>query len=48
MLLGPSLALSAVLFVLVVVGVLIRLNAIVVFICVELILNALNLAPVAL
>ena len=48
MLLGPSLALSAILFVLGVVGVLIRRNAIVVFMCVELMLNAVNLALVAL
>ncbi|MEI2721496.1 MAG: NADH-quinone oxidoreductase subunit NuoK [Gemmatimonadales bacterium] len=48
MLLGPSLALSAILFALGVVGVLIRRNAIVVFMCVELMLNAVNLALVAL
>ena len=48
MLLGPSLALSAVLFALGVVGVLMRRNAIVVFMCVELMLNAVNLALVAL
>ncbi|MBK7596465.1 MAG: NADH-quinone oxidoreductase subunit NuoK [Gemmatimonadetes bacterium] len=48
MLLGPSLALSAILFVLGVVGVLMRRNAIVVFMCVELMLNAVNLALVAL
>ena len=48
MLLGPSLALSAILFVLGVVGVLIRRNAIVVFMCVELMLNAVNLTFVAL
>jgi NADH-quinone oxidoreductase subunit K len=47
MLLGPSLALSAVLFVLGVAGVLIRRNAIVVFMCVELMLNACNLTLVA-
>jgi NADH-quinone oxidoreductase subunit K len=48
MLLGPSLALSAILFAIGVVGVLIRRNAIVVFMCVELMLNAVNLALVAL
>ena len=48
MLLGPALALSAVLFVLGVAGVLIRRNAIVVFMCVELMLNAVNLSFVAL
>lgn len=48
MLLGPSLALSAVLFALGMVGVLVRRNAIVVFMCVELMLNAVNLALVAL
>ena len=48
MLLGPSLALSAVLFALGVVGVLMRRNAIVVFMCVELMLNAVNLALLAL
>jgi NADH-quinone oxidoreductase subunit K len=48
MLLGPSLVLSAVLFVLGVAGVLIRRNAIVVFMCVELMLNAVNLTFIAL
>jgi NADH-quinone oxidoreductase subunit K len=48
MLLGPSLALSAVLFALGVAGVLIRRNAIVVFMCVELMLNAVNLSFIAL
>ncbi|MDX2260277.1 MAG: NADH-quinone oxidoreductase subunit NuoK [Gemmatimonadales bacterium] len=48
MLLGPSLALSAVLFALGMLGVLVRRNAIVVFMCVELMLNAVNLALVAL
>ena len=47
MLFGPSLALSAVLFALGVAGVLIRRNAIVVFMCVELMLNAVNLSFVA-
>ena len=40
MLLGPSLAVSAVLFALGVAGVLLRRNAIVIFMCVELMLNA--------
>jgi NADH-quinone oxidoreductase subunit K len=48
MLLGPSLALSALLFALGVAGVLIRRNAIVLFMCIELMLNAVNLAFVAL
>ena len=48
MLLGPSLALSAVLFTIGVAGVLIRRNAIVLFMCVELMLNAVNLSFVAL
>jgi NADH-quinone oxidoreductase subunit K len=48
MLLGPALAVSAVLFALGVLGVLIRRNAIVIFMCVELMLNAANLAFVAL
>ena len=48
MFLGPSLALSAVLFALGVVGVVIQRNAIVVFMCVELMLNAVNLTFVAL
>ena len=48
MLLGPSLALSAILFALGVAGVLIRRNAIVVFMSVELMLNAVNLTFVAL
>lgn len=47
MLLGPSLLLSAVLFTIGVVGVLLRRNAIVVFMCVELMLNAVNLTFVA-
>ena len=47
MLLGPSLAVSAVLFSLGVAGVLLRRNAIVIFMCVELMLNAVNLAFVA-
>jgi NADH-quinone oxidoreductase subunit K len=48
MLLGPSLVLSAVLFVIGVAGVLIRRNAIVLFMCVELMLNAVNISFVAL
>ncbi|MEP6589680.1 MAG: NADH-quinone oxidoreductase subunit NuoK [Gemmatimonadota bacterium] len=48
MLLGPSLVLSAVLFVIGVAGVLVRRNAIVVFMCVELMLNAVNITFVAL
>ncbi len=47
-LLGPSLAVSAILFALGVFGVLLRRNAIVVFMCVELMLNAVNLTFVAL
>ncbi|MES2123138.1 MAG: NADH-quinone oxidoreductase subunit NuoK [Gemmatimonadota bacterium] len=48
MLLGPSLVLSAVLFVIGVAGVLVRRNAIVLFMCVELMLNAVNITFVAL
>lgn len=48
MLLGPSLLVSAILFVIGVAGVLIRRNAIVVFMAVELMLNAVNLTFVAL
>jgi NADH-quinone oxidoreductase subunit K len=48
MLLGPALAVSALLFVLGVAGVLVRRNAIVVFMCVELMLNAVNLTFIAL
>jgi NADH-quinone oxidoreductase subunit K len=48
MLLSHALALSAVLFVIGVAGVVIRRNAIVVFMCVELMLNAVNLSFVAL
>ena len=47
MLLGPSLAVAAVLFVIGVLGVLIRRNAIIIFMCVELMLNAVNLTFVA-
>jgi NADH-quinone oxidoreductase subunit K len=48
MLLGPALAVSALIFALGVVGVLFRRNAIVIFMCVELMLNAANLAFIAL
>jgi NADH-quinone oxidoreductase subunit K len=48
MLLGPALFVSAVLFALGVAGVLLRRNAIVIFMCVELMLNAVNLTFVAL
>jgi NADH-quinone oxidoreductase subunit K len=48
MLLGPSLGLSAILFAIGVAGVLLRRNAIVVFMCVELMLNAVNLTFIAL
>jgi NADH-quinone oxidoreductase subunit K len=47
-LLGASLAVSAILFSLGVVGVLLRRNAIVIFMCIELMLNAVNLTFVAL
>lgn len=46
--LGPSLAVSAILFSLGVVGVMLRRNAIVILMCVELMLNAVNLTFVAL
>ena len=46
--LGPSLGLSAILFTLGVAGVLLRRNAIVLFMCIELMLNAVNLTFVAL
>lgn len=48
MLLAPALAVSAVLFAIGVAGVLLRRNAIVIFMCVELMLNAVNLTFVAL
>ena len=48
MLLGPALGLSAILFSIGVAGVLLRRNAIVLFMCVELMLNAVNLAFIAL
>ncbi|HEY6808491.1 MAG TPA: NADH-quinone oxidoreductase subunit NuoK [Gemmatimonadales bacterium] len=47
MLLGPALAVSAVLFTIGVAGVLLRRNAIVIFMCVELMLNAVNLTFIA-
>jgi NADH-quinone oxidoreductase subunit K len=47
-LLEPALVISAVLFTLGVAGVLLRRNAIVMFMCVELMLNAVNLTFVAL
>ena len=46
--LGPPLLLSALLFTIGVAGVLVRRNAIVLFMCVELMLNAVNLSFVAL
>ncbi|OGU00234.1 MAG: NADH-quinone oxidoreductase subunit K [Gemmatimonadetes bacterium GWC2_71_10] len=46
--LSESLGLSALLFTLGVVGVLVRRNAIVIFMCIELMLNAVNLTLVAL
>ena len=46
MFLGPSLAVSAVLFAIGTAGVLLRRNAIVIFMCVELMLNAVNLTLV--
>ncbi|MGD2136380.1 MAG: NADH-quinone oxidoreductase subunit NuoK [Gemmatimonadales bacterium] len=48
MLLGPALAVSAILFTLGVAGVLVRRNAIVIFMCIELMLNAVNLTFIAL
>ncbi|HEV8600138.1 MAG TPA: NADH-quinone oxidoreductase subunit NuoK [Gemmatimonadales bacterium] len=48
MLLGPPLLLSALLFTIGVAGVILRRNAIVLFMCVELMLNAVNLSFVAL
>ena len=48
MLLGPALGVSAILFTIGVFGVLIRRNAIVIFMCIELMLNAVNLTFVAL
>jgi NADH-quinone oxidoreductase subunit K len=48
MLLGPSLAVSAILFSLGVAGVLLRRNVIIIFMCIELMLNAVNLTFIAL
>jgi NADH-quinone oxidoreductase subunit K len=48
MLLGPSLTVSVILFSLGVAGVLFRRNAIVIFMCIELMLNAVNLSFIAL
>ncbi|MGD8727650.1 MAG: NADH-quinone oxidoreductase subunit NuoK [Gemmatimonadales bacterium] len=47
MLLGPSLSVSVILFSIGVAGVLFRRNAIVIFMCIELMLNAVNLTFVA-
>jgi len=47
MFVGPALGLSAILFSIGVAGVLLRRNAIVLFMCVELMLNAVNLAFIA-
>jgi NADH-quinone oxidoreductase subunit K len=47
-LLGPSLVVSAILFSLGVAGVLLRRNIIVIFMCVEIMLNAVNLTFIAL
>lgn len=47
MLVEPALALSAILFVIGSLGVVVRRNAIIVFLCIELQLNAVNLAFVA-
>ena len=47
-LLGPALGVSAILFSLGVAGVLLRRNVIVLFVCIELMLNAVNLTFVAL
>jgi len=47
-LLGPALGISAILFSMGVAGVLLRRNAIVVFMCIELMLNAVNLSFIAL
>jgi NADH-quinone oxidoreductase subunit K len=48
MLLSHSLVLSAILFTIGAVGVMIRRNAIILFMCIELMLNAVNLSFVAL
>ena len=47
MLLGPALGVSVILFSLGVAGVLLRRNVIIIFMCIELMLNAANLAFVA-
>ena len=47
MLLGPALLVSAMLFAIGVLGVLVRRNALVLFMCIELMLNAVNLSFVA-
>jgi NADH-quinone oxidoreductase subunit K len=47
MLLGPALFVAAVLFVIGVAGVLVRRNAIIIFMCIELMLNAVNLTFIA-
>ncbi len=47
-LLGPALALSAILFSIGVAGVLLRRSSIVLFMCIEIMLNAVNLAFIAL
>jgi len=47
MLLGPALTVSVILFSLGVAGVLFRRNAIVIFMCIELMLNAVNLTFIA-
>ena len=46
-LLGPALALSGILFSIGVLGVLLRRNAIILFMCIELMLDAVNLAFIA-
>ena len=48
MLLGPALTISALLFSLGVAGVILRRNVIIIFMCVELMLNAVNLTFIAL
>lgn len=48
MFLGPALLVSAILFALGATGVLLRRNAIILFMCIELMLNAVNLTFVAL
>ncbi len=48
MLLAPALGVSAILFTIGVLGVLLRRNVIIIFMCIELMLNAVNLTFVAL